>query len=187
MSTLHLLVERMTRPGLLGLIGKTVQKRCERDLKSYFSALGKRITDMKLEDLAHEDRAIDVEHARHAVEMRMHNFLRSRQPLLKTLLKINIIDALTAAQKVHVFAEAEGDDQENIDRLGMTGEDAAAYAQQKVNDLITGLDDTTLQSILDAVSAGISQRLGVPGTAKLIKDAIDTMSTSRAEMIAATK
>lgn len=185
MSSLHLLVERMTRPGLLGLIGKTVQKRCERDLKGYFSALGKRITDMKLEDLAHEDRAIDQEHARHAVEMRMHNLLRARQPLLKALLHTSIVEAITAANKIHVLAEA--DDETPIDRLGMTGEDAAAYAAQKVNDLITGLDDTTLQSVADAVSTGISERLGVPGTARLIKDVVDTMSTTRAEMIAATE
>ena len=177
-------LEKAQRPGLLGLAGKTVQKRCTKDLKEYFSALGKRIVEMRLESLAEPGRGISAEHARHAVGMRMHNLLRNRRPLLKALLHTNIVEAITQANKIHVLAE---DDEAITDYLGWTGEEAAAYAAEQTDSVISGLDATSLQSIADAVSTGISERLGVPGTARLIKNAVDGMSTYRAEMIASTE
>jgi hypothetical protein len=183
---LALFLEKAQRPGLLGLVGKTVQKNCTKDLKEYFTALGKRIVEMRLESLAEPGRGISAEHARHAVAMRMHNLLRSRQPLLKATLHMNIIDAIARANKMSVLAEAD-DDIPVSDYPGMTADQAAAYAAEKADSLITGLDDTSLASIADAVSAGITDRVGVPGTARLIKNAVDGMSGFRAEMIAATE
>lgn len=188
-------LEKAQRPGLLGLVGKTVQKRCTKDLKEYFTALGKRIVEMRLESLAEPGREISAEHARHAVAMRMHNLLRSRQPLLKALLHVNIVEAISQANKMSLVAEADTGDEETeipaevlpTDYVGMTADQAATYAAQKVDTLITGLDQTSLDAIGDAVSTGISDRLGVPGTAKLIKNAVDGMSSYRAEMIASTE
>jgi hypothetical protein len=193
-ESLAAFLEKAQRPGLLGLLGKMVQNRCERDLKQYFRALGQRIVEMRLESLAEPGRGISAEHARHAVGMRMHNLLRSRQPLLKAFLHTNIVEAITQANKISVLAEADDDTPDDTpidtpvtDFLGMSGEDAATYAAQKVDSLITGIDATSLQAIGDAVSTGISERLGVPGTARLIKAATDGMATYRAEMIAATE
>lgn len=191
-------LEKAQRPGLLGLVGKTVQKRCTKDLKEYFSALGKRIVEMRFESLAEPGRDISAEHARHAVAMRMHNLLRSRQPLLKALLHMNIVEAVTQANKMSVLAEADDSDDDDddsdipgdtpiTDYVGMTADQAATYAAQKVDSLITGLDQTSLDAIGDAVSTGITDRLGVPGTAKLIKNVVDGMSSYRAEMIASTE
>ncbi len=191
-ETLAEFLEKAQRPGLLGLVGKTVQKRCQRDLADYFGALGKRIVEMKFEELADPNRDISEEHARHAVQMRMHNLLRTRQPLLKALLHSNIVAAIAQANKMSLLAEADsgsdnGEDNPVTDYPGMTADQAAAYAAQQVSETITGLDETTLEAVADAVSAGISQRLGVAGTAKLIKDLADGMSGWRAEMIAATE
>jgi hypothetical protein len=185
-ETLSAFLEKAQRPGLLGLVGKAVHKRCKSDLASYFRYLGQRITEMKFEDLAEPGRGIAAEHARHAVAMRMHNLLRSRRPLLKALLHTNIVEAIGQANKIHVLAEAD-DDTPVTDYPGMTADQAASYAAQKVDSLITGLDQTSLDSIADAVSTGITDRLGVPGTAGLIKAATDGMSTYRAEMIASTE
>lgn len=186
-ETLAEFLEKAKRPGLLGLVGKTVQKRCQRDLAGYFTALGKRIVEMKFEDLAHPDREIDVEHARHAVGMRMHNLLRSHQPFLKALLHVNALAAIEAANKISLIAEAEGDDAPVDEYPGMTADQAASYATEQVDAAIAGLDETTMQSVADAVSTGITQRLGVPGTAKLIQDVVDGMSSWRSEMIASTQ
>lgn len=188
-ETLAEFLEKAQRPGLLGLVGKTVQKRCQRDLETYFKALGKRVVEMKFEALADPDRGIGAEHAGHAVTMRMHNLLRNRRPLLTALLQVNIISAIETANKISLVAEAEADADEPpvTEYPGMTADQAAAYAAEQVNDTIVGIDATTLESVADAVSAGISQRLGVPGTAKLIKDVVDGMSTWRAEMIASTE
>jgi hypothetical protein len=188
-------MEKAQRPGLLGLLGKTVARRCTKDLKEYFTALGKRIVEMRLESLAEPGRGISAEHARHAVAMRMHNLLRSRQPLLKALLHMNIVDAIAAAGKVSVLAEADiqeddadddsdSDDSQPTDYVGMTAEDAADYAKNKVDMLVTGLDQTSLNSIANAVSTGITERLGVPGTGKLIQASVDGMTTNRAQTIA---
>lgn len=185
-ETLAEFLEKAQRPGLLGLVGKTVQKRCQRDLSNYFEALGKRIVEMKFEDLAHPDRGIEDELARHAVTMRMHNLLRGRQPMLKALLHVNLLAAIEAANKISLFTEAE-DDAPLTEYPGMTADQAATYAAQQVDETITGLDETTVQSVADAVSTGITQRLGVPGTAKLIQDVVDGMSSWRSEMIAATQ
>lgn len=186
-DTLAEFLEKAQRPGLLGLVGKTVQKQCTRDLTDYFAALGKRIIEMRLESLAEPGREISAEHARHAVGMRMHNLLRSRQPLLKALLHTNIVAAIEQANKMSVLAEADDEDTPPTDYVGMTADQAAAYAAKQTDSLITGLDATTLEAIADAVSAGITEKLGVPGTAKLIKDVVDGMSTWRAEMIASTE
>lgn len=183
-ETLTDLLEKAQRPGLLGLVGKAVQKQCQKDLASYFAALGKRIKEMNLESLADTDRGITAEHASHAVTMRMHNLLRSRRPLFKALLHTNIVSAIETANKIHILAEANGDVPQEP---GMTAEQAAAYATQHAAELVTGLDATTQQTIADAIATGIEDRLGVPGTARLIKDIVDGMSTSRAEMIAATE
>lgn len=188
--------EKAQRPGLLGLVGKTIQKRCTKDLGEYFAALGKRIVEMRLESLAEAGRGISAEHARHAVAMRMHNLLRSRQPLLKATLHTNIVEAIAQANKMSVLAEADTDDDVDSDAdadadalptdyVGMTAEEAASYAAAKVDSLITGIDETSLQSIANAVSTGITERLGVPGTAKLIRGVVDGMSGYRSEMIAA--
>ncbi len=184
-ETLAEFLEKAQRPGLLGLVGKSVQKRCTADLKTYFSALGKRITEMKLEELAHADRGASEEHARHAVEMRLHNLLRQRQPFLRAVLHVNILSAIEAAGKVGLLAEADldGDDEQ----LGMTADQAADYASKQLDDVLPGIDATTMQSVADAVGTGISQQLGVSGTAKLIRDVVDGMSSWRSEMIAATQ
>lgn len=184
-ETLAEFLEKAQRPGLLGLVGKTVLKQCQRDLSDHFCSLGKRIVEMKFEDMADPKREIVEDHARHAVEMRMHNLLRGRQPLLKALLHVNILAAIEAANKISLIAEA--DDEPVIEYPGMTADQAATYATQQVDEIITGLDATTVQSIQDAVGTGISQHLGVPGTAKLIKDVVDGMPTWRSEMIASTQ
>jgi hypothetical protein len=180
-----LFLEKALRPGLLGLAGKALQKRCAKELRTYFASLGSRITEMKFEDLAHPARGLDAEHARHAVAMRMHNLLRTRQPLLKAILQTNLAAAIQVASKVASLAEAEGDIP--AEEFGTTAEEAAAYAETQAAKLVTGLDATTQQAIADAVSTGIEDRLGVPGTARLIQDVIDGMTRARADMIAATE
>lgn len=198
-ESLGAFLERAQRPGLLGLVGRTVAKQCQRDLEDYFTFLGRRVKEMKFEELADPDRGLSEEHARHAVQMRMHNLLRGRQPFLKAVLQVNISAAIDAANKINLLAESDSDDDTSssdngpdgfsgpTDYPGMTADEAAKYAAEQTDAIITGLDETSLQTITDAVSAGITERLGVPGTAKLITDAVDGMSSYRAKMIANTQ
>ena len=177
-------LEKARRPGLLGLAGRAIQRNCAADLRSYFRELGTRITAMKLEELAHIERSISAETARHAVAMRMHNLLRSRRPLLLGLLHTHISSAIRAANAIHTLAEA-ADDSPQVP--GMTAEVAAAYAELHAGEAVAGLDKTTQQAVADAVATGISDRLGVDGTARLIQGVVDGMSSSRAFTIASTE
>lgn len=189
-------LERAQRPGLLGIVGRTVAKQCQRDLEDYFTFLGKRVKEMKFEELADPDRGLSEEYARHAVQMRMHNLLRNRQPFLKAVLQVNIAAAIDTANKISLLAESDSDDDTTTgdngpdgfsgptDYPGMTADEAAKYAAEQTDAIITGLDETSMQSVMNAVSAGIKQKLGVPGTAGLIRDAVEGMSTWRSKLIA---
>ena len=147
-EAVHQLLERANRPGLLGVVGLALEKRCRKDLQGYFASLGKKILALKLEELAHEERGITVEHAKHAVEMKLHNLLRTTTPELHATLKVNIQEAVLKADKLKPLAEAadiypagEDDlsDPDVWDKVGMTAQQAAAYAEQQAGGLITGI------------------------------------------------
>lgn len=184
-STIAKLLTEAQRPGLLGLIGKTIEKRCRLDLQAHFADLGKKIKALKLESLAASN-TMTPELARHAVEMQLHNVLRIARPNLEAALQTNIAEAIVKAGKIQVAAEA-ADTNNSIDKVGMTAQQAADYAAQQAAQLVTGIDQTTQQSIADAIAAGIEQQLGVAGTADLIQNVVAGLSTWRAAMIATTE
>jgi hypothetical protein len=66
-------------------------------------------------------------------------------------------------------------------------DDAVEWAERQAADLVAGIDQTTVDSIADAVANGIESQLGVPGTAKEIHDLLDGWSSSRAFTIATTE
>jgi hypothetical protein len=74
-----------------------------------------------------------------------------------------------------------------LDQLGPTGERAADYAATSAAETVVGIDATTLSLIQDAISTGIEERLGVGGTARLIREVVTDMSVKRSEAIATTE
>ena len=175
----------MARPGVLGIVGKSIEKRCRGDLRSYFRALGQEIKELHLEQLV--DFATK-ETARHAVELKLANVLRNRQPILKALLEQNMAEAMLQANNIHHFAEAVGDPTEFGDPVPLlTGEEAALWASVHAGQLIPGIDSTTQELIADAVEQGIEDHLGVNGTARLIRATLEDMTTARSQMIASTE
>jgi len=173
------LLETLARPGLLGLVGKTVEKRAQAHLAMYFRILARRVVGLGLERLAETH---DKNLVRQAVEMRLHNTLRLLTPLLQTTLQTELHQAMLAADKIHHFAEAEGDPPPML-----TGEEAALYASVRAGELVSGINDTTQQLIADAVEQGIEDSLGVNGTAQLIRSVLEDMTVSRSQMIASTE
>lgn len=185
------LLEKLKRPGLLGLIGRKVEKRCEKDLHAYFTALGRRIVGLELETLAEQT---TPELARHTAELKVSNVLRTFSPLLKGVLEVNIHDAMLAANRIHHLAETddEGDDPGNDtgtinSGFSMTSEEASLYASVRAGELVRGINATTQTKIADAVAEGITDRLGVDGTKRLIRATVDDMTALRARMIASTE
>ena len=199
MSLIQYLVEKLARPGLLGLRGKKLEKTFRRDLEAYFRRLGRDVKKLKLE-LVVEHQTKDA--AVSAVTVMLQNALRLHRPTLKAVLTVNLRDGLEAGFKVHPFTEAEpgeteipppefpgiGDlTPEDIDFLGQSGQDAAAWAEQYAAQLVVGIDATTVKIIAKVIAQGIEERLGVPQTARLLASAIDGMTSERAYTIALTE
>jgi hypothetical protein len=204
-SDLRTLTETLARPGLLGLRGRAIEKRCHRDLAGYFGHLGRAITSLNLPQCVEFG---TKEVALHAVRLKLDNVLRLLRPLLHSILVVNLIEAKLAGRKVHTFAEADPDvnpfsglsfedlvqdvltDQNietMIDFLGETGREAAEWAEEHAADLVTGIDDTTAELINRAVAVGIADQLGVDGTARLLEAVISGMTHQRALTIARTE
>lgn len=206
-SEFDLLTEAVRRPGLLGVGGKAVKARCTKDLRSYFRALKSEVKKLKLQQLASSDATMTAETAKHAATMRLQNTIRHARPVLQALLESNMAAAMLVADKISEHAEATqptttsvppippdlldtdfGTEIEaEIDRLGLSGQAAAAWASKNAGQLIPGIDDYTIQLIADAVSEGIQEQLGVSGTAQLINQILDDMTSTRAETIATTE
>jgi len=179
------LTEAMKRPGLMGVVGKSIEVRCRRDLAGYFKNLAADIAKLKLEDLV--DQPVIL--ARHAVEMKLTNVLRRHSAVLKTILETNLQDAYMKGWKIAQVHEADQPNPfgDQIDFLGPSGQAAATYAGERAGQQIKGVNDTTLLRIQDAIEEGITEQLGVPGTARLLRQVMGDMPTSRAEMIASTE
>jgi hypothetical protein len=191
-SKLEQLIESMGRPGLLGLVGRTVEKRAQKHLAMYFRILGRRVAALGLESLVEtQDKTV----VRHAVEMRVGNTIRTMTPVLQVILQTELHQAMLAAGKIHHLAEADPNDPNVPDFPDpppllppmMTGEEAALWASVHAGELIPGINDTTQALIADAIEQGIEDSLGVPGTARLLRSVLDDMGVSRSEMIASTE
>jgi SPP1 gp7 family putative phage head morphogenesis protein len=83
--------------------------------------------------------------------------------------------------------EAESITPTELDKFGDTAKKAAAWAAEQAAELVVGLDDTTIDLIAGDIERGIEERLGAQGTARLIRQTLDDMSTSRALTIASTE
>lgn len=190
-------LEKASRPGVLGAKGRALEKRLAGELASYFAGLKKPIEDMSFESLtAHYEPGLTKAQKgqiRHGVQSKLSNILRKHRPLLLAALAQNLKAGYEAGYKhdhrpkrLHE-ADPRDEQQGGLDILGQLGQDAADWAAEHAAKLVTGLENTTIDGIAQAVSDGIESRAGVPGTASLIKDAVDGMSTTRALLIAATE
>jgi Phage Mu protein F like protein len=179
---LALLVETLARPGLHGLLGSRAEKHLQKALESYFRVLGRRVIGLHLEKLTEHDKSL----VRHGVELALHHTLRIMTPVLQTTLKVALHDGMLKADKIHHYAEAADDPLGDGTPL-LTSDEAALYASIHAGELVTGINDTTQQLIADAIETGIEDSLGVDGTAALIRDVMDSMTTYRSQMIASTE
>lgn len=191
MSQLADLIETMARPALLGLAGKTIEKRTRKELTSYFRALKLEILSLNPGNMLKMGMSGDL--ARHAAVLRLSVAVRRHRDLLKEVLATNMTAAMLVADKTHPFAEATsaiGTDTAAIDvATSITSQLAAAWAAENAAEAVTGIDETTINLIADAVVKGIEDNLGVEGTARLIASVLDDMAAygGRAYMIARTE
>lgn len=181
MSVATTLIETLARPGLLGLVGRRLENAAQQDLEVYFAQLARRIDGANLGQVVTQNDST----VQHAVDMRLQNILRITSTDLQNILQTNIYIAMLQADKVAVFSEAAG--VQMVDKLGLTGEEAAVYAAAKAAGLVGDINATTKQILADAVAQGITDKLGVDGTARLIRAVVTDMTASRSHTIATTE
>ncbi len=173
-------VEEASKPGVLGLAGKSIEKSLRRDLSGYFARLGS-----KLHQLAGiVEKASTKDSGRTAAEHLARMAIRRAQPQLMAALKAGYLDAVDVARRHEHVAEA---DQPFNNPYSPVLQDAVEWAEQNAADMVAGIDQSTIDDIADAVASGIEDQLGVAGTARSIRDLLNGWSTSRAATIAATE
>lgn len=177
-NTLQTVLEKASRPGLLGLPGMVVEKNARRELESYFSVLGVSIRKLGL-----ENKSYSHTEPKHIVHAALYNVLRIHRPALLHTLSRNLQTAYLVASKRPITLEAKSFE----DKVGDTAKKAAEYAVDKAASLIKGIDQTTEDLIADAVASGFEDQLGVDGVARLIREAVDDMTAFRSRMIASTE
>lgn len=182
------LIEKAKRPGLLGIVGKSVEVQCRQDLIAYFKLLKRKVLALNLEKLATSVQTRDKEIIKHTVVMRLQNTLRKIRPELLAVMAVNYQSALMKAAKQELVVEADKpQDALPIDVLGSSGQQAADWAATQAAELVKGIDKTTQDTIADVVAEGIEEMKGVGGIAKDLRDILDGMTKFRAEMIASTE
>lgn len=185
MITAEQLVESARKPGFFGLVGKSIEKRAQRDFRAYFQLLGQKIAGLELEKYA----SLEPEQAKGAVMLALSNTLRVTSPMLKLMLKTNIEHAINlSAPSVSAFAEADDDpSRKELDQLGVTGEAAGEYAEVRSGQQVQGINATTLRDLQDAIAQGITDRAGVDGLSRIIRSTLADFEKFRADVIATTE
>ncbi len=183
-ATMTKLLERAARPGLQGVAGMALEKRCASDLDRYFSALAAKINAAELDKVM----LADPLHAVHAIDMKLHNILRLTSTTLMSVLAVNIHNGYLLGLKQGIFHESKVTPSMGyLDKVGPTAMDAADYAATKSAALVTQINDTTRKIIQDAIAQGFDEQMSPVEVGRLIRKTVDDMSVYRGKMIARTE
>lgn len=177
------MVETAQRPSLLGVLGKKIERQAKDDLASYFRLLAKDVDALELGKFAEMDMLL----ARDAATVKVTRTIRHLSPALLQILSTNIYHAMMAADRQKLILEDGIGDPSRFDHVGLTGQDAAAYASEHSAELVTGINNRTRDLIANAVADGIEEQLGVAGTGRRIRNLMGDMTVSRANTIATTE
>lgn len=192
-------IESLGQPGVLGAPGRKIERVTMLALKAYFKALGRSLEKVNLEGLVTGEKA----HVVAGVEAKLYNPLRLNRPDLIKAVSLGYMKAIVAGWK-HDHVERPGDTSpgpyseaddfslepatdDDLDKLGLTGQRAADWSAEQSAKLVTKIDSVTRDRLASVIATGIEDQLGVPGTARLVRATVDDMSVSRSLMIAATE
>ena len=206
MTSAQAFIEKASRPGVLGLVGQKLERGCARDLKAYFLELKTKVEALHLEDrswdagtdppfapLPSADMSIWYRLTNpRFVEAALSNLLRRQQATLVSALKVNLQTAYLASLKMDHMQEAAGEGVVKttvvvVDKLGAVAARAGEWASTQAAQLVTGIDETTIDRLASVIEQGIEEMRGPYGTGQLIRAELEDMSVSRALTIASTE
>jgi hypothetical protein len=180
-----LLLEKATKPGVMSLAGIAAERKCARELGLYF----RKVTAQLRGRLIGFHSMSNASVAKHSAQIAAASIVRRNTHQLQAILEKHIQAAVLTGYKQDVMHEAAKPkvtgDLSTGDKLGLSGEDAAAYAAESAAQSVTGINATTVEKFADAVSTAIEDQLGVQGLSSLLRDISDEMTVVRAETIAA--
>lgn len=179
-SAVSLLEAKATLRGPMSLTAEVREKKFAKKLKAYFA-------ELKAEVLkTNAATSPDKEHAAKEAERAVVDL----SPKLRKMTEEHLADCMLAADKLDMAEESdfsEDDPAWPIDQLGLSGEEAAAWAEENAAQKVAGIDENTVDAIADIVSDGIKNLVTIDGIKKNIVDAIDEMGSKRAMVIARTE
>lgn len=179
LEQLAVVIESMSKPGVLGAVGAKIEKRCTNEIASYFRILSHPLIAAKLEELVPQPK----EYARAVAASKVGSIVAGHSTLLKEVLRANSEKAWVASYGMKHIHEAD----QPLDFVGDSAQAAADWAESHAAETISGIDATTAETIADAIATGIEDQLGVDGTGRLIRETLDDFTVSRAQTIASTE
>jgi hypothetical protein len=175
------LEEACNRPGVMSLAGKMAEKRCAKEVKTYFRILSARVKLAHFEKLAN---LTDEQQARHAAEMKMRDVARRSGDILQRILKGNIHAAILAADKQQVLHEAQGATVTVGPASGMLSADAEAYAEAQAAQHVVGINQTTVDAIADLVADAVGNQQTPSELSRGLRDLLAGWTKDRSDLVA---
>lgn len=173
--------EVATKPGVMSLQGRAMERKCAAAISSYFVKLKGDVLASNIRNLAVHG---TKETARHAAEAAVQNILRRNRAVLQSILETHIAEAMEKAAAQMTAAESSFKED---DPIGLTAQQAADYAAKHAGEQVSGIDSVTQQIIADAVEQAIEDQIGVPQLGRELEELLDGFSRDRADMIARTE
>lgn len=180
-----LLAERAKKPGVMSLAGARAERAMRRDLASYFVKLETSLGSLSVSSIG--DSTHDAAIARHAAEMSARQAVRRNQDSLRVILETNYAEAMITADKQDVMHEANPFDPDELSKVGLTAQQAADYAAEHAGEQITGIDQTTVDTIAETVEQAILDQIGPKGLSQNLRAMFDDFTKDRADTIARTE
>ncbi len=183
--------------GIQSPSGKVLLRRFEVSLGVYFDDLATRVRAIELENLAGRFPAND-ETTLPAVREEVGRLVQG--PITEMSEDLYLLLALWLARG---YETASNVADRRVDELALAGSEeadatgsvvdeprlpeATSYAARRSAKLVVGINTTTRGIIQDTIATGIKDGLGVPGTARLLRNRLSDMSITRSRLIALTE
>lgn len=176
------LQEASQRPGVMSLNGMVMEAKCRKAVAAYFEKLTQSFDTLQFARFAVMGKAEGV----HGAKISAEHLVRRNSNLLQDILVSHWHEALLKADKQKAFHEAV-DDFDDVDYVGMSGEEAAKHAEKYAGQAVKEINKSTVKQIGLAVEYAIENQVGVNGLSKSLRELGESFTKVRADNIARTE